>query len=906
MEEQKENSNSTIERDNNISKFLKSHYIFFFILIALVIFGAYIRYLPLTDHNGRPGLWDITTNDYTLGPDLDPYLFLRYAKAIDETGSIPAIDTMRYAPLGYDTSGETKLLPVMIYFTYKGINYISSTSYSMEYAAALFPVIMFILTIIVFFFFVKELFFNKKEENKFKAYAIASISTFFLIVVPSLLARTVAGIPEKESAGFFFMFLAFYLFIMAWKKEKIVSCSIYGLLAGFATALMGLIWGGVTYIYVAIGIVALAAFILNKFEKRHYFSYILWYIGSVLPLIWLSNKFSPMSFLLHLDRSLAFFVIIIILIHSIIEKFKIYEKVKAKYPKITIPNTLLTIIVSLVVALIGASILISPSFIWNNIMDLNKVMFNPSAGGRWVTTVAENQQPYFTQWSGNFGVYFLWMFLCGSILYVWSLFKNLDNKDRTIIVFTYIFFLFGLIFSRYAAYPSLFNGENFISKSIYLISALCFFGSLIYYYFSYHKKGKESAFDNIRVESILAIILFILCLFSARSAVRLIMVLASVAPIFVGYLIVESTSLTIKEKDNTKKMFLGLFVIVIVIGSIYSGVVYYNITKNQAENYIPYYYTMQWQQGMDWIRDTTPTDAVFAHWWDYGYWVQSIGERATVTDGGNSIVYWNYLMGRNVLTGNNQKDSLEFLYTHETDYLLIDSSDIGKYGAFSQIGSDKDLDRFSAGPLIMVTDQKNMQETKYGVRRIYQGGNYMDEDIIYNGTAIFKEQGAIVGTTIETYNGTYMQPQGIFYNRGNQDTVPIRYLYTNGEMIDFKTGIEAVVYPIQSMTANGGGYQVDEQGAVIYISPRVLKGFLAQVYILDDPFNNFPAFKVAYKQNDFILQQFEAQGLPLNDFVYYQGIKGPITIWNITYPDDQQSNSEYLNTVFPEEIDWAF
>jgi len=82
----------------------------------------------------------------------------------------------------------------------------------------------------------------------------------------------------------------------------------------------------------------------------------------------------------------------------------------------------------------------------------------------------------------------------------------------------------------------------------------------------------------------------------------------------------------------------------------------------------------------------------FGHWWDYGYWVQSIGKRATVLDGGNAITYWNYLMGRYVLTGNNQDDALEFLYNHNTTHLLIDSSDIGKYGAFSSIGSDESYD----------------------------------------------------------------------------------------------------------------------------------------------------------------------------------------------------------------------
>src|SRR3989344_5462185 len=36
--------------------------------------------------------------------ELDSYFFFRYAKTIYETGSLPAIDLMRYSPLGYPTA----------------------------------------------------------------------------------------------------------------------------------------------------------------------------------------------------------------------------------------------------------------------------------------------------------------------------------------------------------------------------------------------------------------------------------------------------------------------------------------------------------------------------------------------------------------------------------------------------------------------------------------------------------------------------------------------------------------------------------------------------------------------------------------------------------------------------------
>lgn len=39
-----------------------------------------------------------------------------------------------------------------------------------------------------------------------------------------------------------------------------------------------------------------------------------------------------------------------------------------------------------------------------------------------------------------------------------------------------------------------------------------------------------------------------------------------------------------------------------------------------------------WLDTYDWIRNNTPPDAVVASWWDYGYWTQTLGERASIAD----------------------------------------------------------------------------------------------------------------------------------------------------------------------------------------------------------------------------------------------------------------------------------
>jgi len=46
--------------------------------------------------------------------------------------------------------------------------------------------------------------------------------------------------------------------------------------------------------------------------------------------------------------------------------------------------------------------------------------------------------------------------------------------------------------------------------------------------------------------------------------------------------------------------------------------------------------TNDWLDSLNWIKNNTPKDAVIASWWDYGYWISTMSERATLAD--NSTV----------------------------------------------------------------------------------------------------------------------------------------------------------------------------------------------------------------------------------------------------------------------------
>ncbi len=926
MEEFNSEDKIIAERKEKVIKFVKTHpsLIFYSILFLLLILGLYIRYLPLSDHGGLPGLWDITTNDYTLGPDLDPFVFLRYAKEMITTGSIAPMDTMRNVPLFVDTTTELQMVSYMIVLTYKIVNIFGE--HSINFAGAFMPVWVFGLTIIAFFLFVRMIFLRKIEDesesksNYLKANIIALISTLFMIIMPGFLSRTVAGIPEKESIGFFFMFLAFYFYLKAWKSEKLAFASLFGVLAGVSTALMGLSWGGVTYVYVTMGLSGLVALILNKIEIKESLVYCLWLIASLVITQIFTNRSSLISFVTGTDTGLATLTFAMIILHNILWKTKLNEILKLNNLKI--PRTFITFILGILAGAILILIVAGPSFFVDKIESINKILIKPITG-RWSTTVAENAQPYFSQWVGNFGSTLFWLFIIGSVVLFKKMLSKIEKKEAWILTLLYFLFLFGLIFSRYAPHPAVLDGEGFLSKLLYYGFSLLLVSGFIYYYFHDHKSQKNH-FNGIEFEYIFLFSLFVLCLFTARSAVRLIMVLVPIAPIFFSYLLVETGFSIKKYKDQTMKLITIIIFALLLIIAIYHAWGFFKSIQVESYSFVPSSYTQQWQKAMDWVRTSTPANAVFAHWWDYGYWVQSIGDRATVTDGGNFIVWWNYLTGRFVLTGDNQPQALEFLWNHNATHLLIDSTDIGKYGAYSQIGSNENYDRLSQGPFALPSDPKQVQETKDGLSRSYYNPagtgrvsvSPIEEDIEYNlnGTIVhlFKENSGLVQINLkytqDNSSISFKQPQGAFVSNGQQMTLPIRYLYYGGKIHDFKIGINATVYPIQRLYQDStGAVQLDNLGAAIYVSPRVQRGLMGQIYILNDPFNKFANFKLAYTQPDPIIESINSQGnVKLGEFIYYQGIRGPIKIWDITYTGKEKVNEEYLLKWAPADIPWAF
>lgn len=886
----------------------RKKFIIYFLLALVVYVAIFIRVRNIS------GLKDITTGGWTLGPDLDPFLFLRWAEFIVDNGKLMAVDMMRNVPLGYVTSGETRLLSYLIAWMHKIAPFFTQEP-SVTYTAIIFPVVMFGFTSIAFFFLTKRIFYDY-FDNKNYPNIIAIISTFFLGVIPALLPRTIAGIPEKESAGFLFIFLAFYFFISSYKAKKNKQLCINGILAGVSTAALGLIWGGITFVFMTIGISMFISFIMGSIDRKKFIAYSVWIISSVPIMMFLSTRYfdpsRPLGSIISFVSSTStipilatwFLIAFNIFIYPKIEEISTIKKLKIRF---RLPKEFLSLVIVLIVLLIISIFTNGLNFFSEQTRDIISQLIHPFATDRFSLTVAENRQPYFGEWKDAFGPLvkniplFFWLFIFGSVSLFYSLVKNLNKKERGLITLSYFIFLILLIFSRNSP-SSVFNGENTQSILAYFFGIILFIGYSSYIWYKYQKNGQEEKI-KINLELILLFVFFLVTILAARGGVRLIMMLVPPTSIMVAYLSVINFKYANDSKENFFKLFLFFIAVIIAIVVIFTGYTFYEVSKGQAIGFVPSSYTQQWQKAMAWVRENTPENSVFGHWWDYGYWVQSLGKRATVLDGGNAIVYWNHLMGRKVLTAPDDKEGLEYLYAHNTTHFLIDSSDIGKYSAYASIGSGVELDRFSFIVPFFINPQETQETVNETIINAYSGSIGLDEDVTYetneNKKIFIQGLTGIVRIYIEeSSEGELMQPNALFVEQGGGQTlVPMRFLYYNSKLIDFRSGIDAGFFIIPTISQGNGGINIDKKGSGFYLSRRTVHSFLTRKYLFGEEEN----FKIVHKEHHFIIQELNSQGANLGDFAYFQGnFLGPIKIWKIEYPTDTRLNESYLDIEYPD------
>ncbi len=849
-------------------------FLLYFILIAIVIFTFMIRTSNIP----------LFSNEYL--PDVDSYLFYRYAQDIVEDGSLTQNDTLRYYPLGFDTTKELMLTSHAIAWTHRVLS-IFSPSITIFQSTVIYPPIFFALGLFAFFFLVKKLF-NSKT---------ALIATAFLSVIPIYLYRTMAGVSDKEPFAIFLMYIVLLLFVSGLQAQTNRKTLIYGIASGIATGILGLTWAGVAFVTLTIAVFTLFEIFLDKFTKKDLYLYIPWLLVFLFMVTVFTNRYGSLIMMLkNFIFSIPIFVLLVIGFDYLI-RHRNFLNLRVKTEK-ALPSGLVSLILTGLLAFIAGSIMFGFSFFTSQIRSLlNSLIFFQGGSTRFQLTVAEGAQPYFTTWISNMGWVFFLLFFLSSIWLFYNWIKPL-SKHRIKLMIGYIATISGLIFTRY--HPStIFNGSSTISRLFYGGAILLFLGVIAYVYLHSYHKDKEvyKQFTSLHKRYLLVIIFFFLMVVSTRGAIRLFFTLSPVICILAGYGIGELWDWLLKTKEKALKYGLAIVIIVILYFTLYNFV---KIDIPSAQSTGPSF-GIQWQNAMNWVQNNTASDAVFAHWWDYGYWIQTMGDRATVTDGGNLIVYWNHLMGRYFLTGHDEKEALELFKTHGVTHALIVSEEIGKYPAYSSIGGDINNDRYSyLGTFVL--DPSQITETRNQTVYVFRGGYSLDEDFIYN-DIVFPGGVAAIGaialpivddtanqsftftrpTAFIAYNGqTYQVPLSCIFFDGTIDGIDNGREYTFGD-----AGLKGCFRIIPSISIANGGQSINGMGAGIYVSERVRPTLFTKLYLYGQ---ETESFKLAYS---------DSSGVPLS--LFQNTVIGPIKIWKITYPEDIKPNPEYLRTEFPDE-----
>jgi dolichyl-diphosphooligosaccharide--protein glycosyltransferase len=867
-----------------LSYFEKYKWIALPVLIWLLIFTAQFRAANISQ------LIDVSTGESTLGPDLDPYLYLRLAKDINSgnLSSINAdIDCMRYAPICSNNYAKSNLMPLTIVGMYKVISIFKEVT--LTEAANITPIILFIISLIGFFLFVKTIFSFKTDKTK--SSIIALIASFFYAVSPAMLHRTTGGIPEIESLGMVFFWFALLFFSLAWKSEKKKEWIIFGVVAAIFTELMSFSWGGYRYIYMILSLATFVIFFLEKDTKKNIIIFFSWFIpAGIIEAIKFKSIIGVLTGIS--GPGIGAIILLLLILQVIFIKFKLGKIFK----KINLPENFKILILAIIIGIIGLLILSPKTIIELPLMIINGLL-SPFGDARVSLTVAENSSPYFSDVLSQFGL-ILWAFLISSVILFYESVKHLEKKDKIKLVSAFIVFISCISFARISS-TSMLNGNNLLSKFVFFAGFLVFIIVALEVYLKAHKGGKDlEAFKKIDFSYILLLSFSFWAIISMRGAVRLFFIVSPLIIIVASVLPARLYEIRKKSKDDLLKLIISILLVVMVIIFFYTFVIYTSSSIAEAKSTVPGIYEQQWQGAMSWVRENTTTDSIFVHWWDYGYWVQTIGERPTVTDGGHFTAYWDHLIGRYLLTTPYPETALSFMKSHNVSYLLIDSTDLGKYSAYSSIGNDKsDPDRYSWIP-IMPSSPSQMQETKNGTIKIYNGGFALDEDIIYEKEGkenlLAQSKSGLAGVILEYVGDLINQPEGVFVQNNEQIRLPIRYAYYNNNLYDFEKGIDATVMVIPSLTNDAtSGATIDYTGAMIYLSNKTRNGLFAQLYLMNDPLNQYPTVNISHIEQDPIIDYLNSQGANL-EFIYYGGFRGPIKIWEVTYPENIIAKEEFL------------
>jgi len=435
-------------------------------------------------------------------------------------------------------------------------------------------------------------------------------SLFFAISVP-IIIRGSLGWLKSEPLGLFFGLLGAYLFLSAIKSNN-KKHSLMKLLGGGIIFAFGLsAWGGIQFFIIPLGLFFLA---LPFVRKDHRF--LIW----AIPVFTFTLLITTLAF----ERPGASFVFglggfALMGPSAFLIACIIIQKISKEEKKLRNGLYLLGGIIIAGIAIISANASSAfiglPGFRYLNAINPFLTTTNPL-----VDSVAEHATTTTAQ-----SFFFLSILMIFGGIGVWLILRNKTNQDASslkiendMIVFTLLIGLIGVYVS--SAFVRL---EVFASISVIILSSIGL-AILTNKIFHSSKLLQKKLFKPTRTLTKISFVVIIVILF----------MLPTILPVNGNWINSAKAPLTILNGGTS-----------------------FGIATND------------WLDALEWIKTNTPKDAVIASWWDYGYWISTMGERKSLAD--NSTMDSNRIQNIAKMLLSEPDQAWKMLQEMDSDYVLI-------------------------------------------------------------------------------------------------------------------------------------------------------------------------------------------------------------------------------------------
>ncbi|MCE7736947.1 MAG: hypothetical protein GPJ54_18830 [Candidatus Heimdallarchaeota archaeon] len=236
----------------------------------------------------------------------DPWMQVRAAEYIMDDGIVAFLlwfDEVSWYPYGRAIGQSLyPAVPLAIVVVYRILTFIGF-DVSIEFAAYLVPVIFGSLGVFYSYLLGKELISPRA----------GLITALIMAVIPAYVSRTVAGFVDNESLGVLFTVMSFYYFIHSLRRDSNRSA----LLAGISLALLGSSWGAFRFAYDLLPVYALVLVITGNYSTRFLRTYTTTISVSTLLMLFIPRIGG--SFLLDMEGFVPLAMIIFLVLFGLLQ-----------------------------------------------------------------------------------------------------------------------------------------------------------------------------------------------------------------------------------------------------------------------------------------------------------------------------------------------------------------------------------------------------------------------------------------------------------------------------------------------------------------------------------------------------------------------------------------------------------